>query len=70
MEEKIMQIESVIAGDKQLLAATDYEALKYAEGFISEEDYAEIKAYRQGLRDEINEMEAEEIQVMSENKDK
>lgn len=43
-----------IADLKQQLADTDYKAIKFAEGMISAEDYAEIKAQRQGWRDEIN----------------
>lgn len=46
-----------IAKLKAQLAATDYKALKYAEGLISESDYAPIKAQRQALRDQINELE-------------
>lgn len=42
---------------KSQLATTDYQALKYAEGWISEQDYAPIKAQRQSLRDQINELE-------------
>ena len=42
---------------KENLANTDYQAIKYAEGQISEEDYAPIKAQRQAWRDEINELE-------------
>lgn len=42
---------------KQQLAATDYQAIKYAEGWISEKDYAPIKAQRQAIRDQINELE-------------
>lgn len=41
---------------KQQLADTDYKAIKYAEGLISAEDYAETKAQRQGWRSEINEL--------------
>lgn len=59
MDEKRMAIESEIAGLKQILASSDYKALKYAEGQISEEDYAEIRDQRQSLRDKINELEAE-----------
>lgn len=44
---------------KSELARTDYQAIKYAEGWIEEEDYAEMKAQRQTWRDEINELEAE-----------
>lgn len=42
---------------KQLLANTDYKAIKYAEGLISAEDYAETKAQRQKWREEINNLE-------------
>lgn len=42
---------------KQELLLTDYQAIKYAEGWLSEEEYAETKAHRQALRDKINELE-------------
>ena len=48
-----------IAFLKGELARTDYEAIKYAEGWFTDTDYAEIKAQRQAWRDEINELEAE-----------
>ncbi len=44
---------------KQKLSDTDYQAIKYAEGQILEEEYAPIKAKRQVWRDEINKLEAE-----------
>lgn len=40
-----------------LLSQTDYQALKYGEGQISESDYAPIKAQRQEWRDRINELQ-------------
>ena len=43
---------------KKQLDDTDYKAIKYAEGLISEEEYAPIKAERQSIRDQINELEA------------
>lgn len=48
-----------IAELKSLLQATDYQAIKYAEGFISEEDYLPIKQTRQEYRNEINELETQ-----------
>lgn len=39
------------------LAATDYQALKYSEGWITEKDYTEIKANRQSWRDAINQLQ-------------
>lgn len=49
------------------LQATDYKCLKFVDGCYTEEEYAEIKAQRQALRDAINaqqaivdELEAEE----------
>lgn len=44
---------------KSLLSKTDYKAIKYAEGLISEEEYAPIKTQRQAYRDEINKLEVE-----------
>lgn len=42
---------------KKLLSDTDYKAIKYAEGCLSEEDYSTIKEQRQAWRDEINELQ-------------
>ena len=44
---------------KAMLRQTDYQAIKYAEGVLTEEEYAPIKAKRQAWRDEINELENE-----------
>lgn len=44
---------------KKKLEMTDYKAIKYAEGLLTEEEYAPIKAERQQMRDEINRIEAE-----------
>lgn len=43
---------------KKQLSDTDYKAIKYAEGQISEEEYSKIKSERQGYRDRINELVA------------
>ncbi len=51
------KIEREIWNLKGELSSTDYKAIKYAEGWISEEEYAPIKAERQALRDKINELE-------------
>lgn len=42
---------------KEQLSATDYKAIKFAEGLIPATDYEPIKAERQALRDRINELE-------------
>ena len=44
---------------KLKLQESDYKAIKYAEGILSEEEYAPIKAERQAIRDEINKLEQE-----------
>lgn len=49
-----VSVETQINELKEKLRETDYQAIKYAEGLINEEDYAVIKAERQGWRDEIN----------------
>lgn len=50
----VEQKEKRIAELKRLLTDTDYKAIKYSEGLISEEEYSEVKAQRQAWRDEIN----------------
>ena len=42
---------------KKQLSDTDYKAIKYAEGQISEDEYSKIKSERQGYRDRINYLE-------------
>lgn len=44
---------------KAKLSETDYKALKYMEGWLTEEEYAPIKAQRQALRDQINGLETQ-----------
>jgi hypothetical protein len=43
---------------KKQLSDTDYKAIKYAEGQISESEYSAIRELRQSYRDRINELEA------------
>ena len=49
--------EELIIEYKQKLKETDYKAIKYAEGLISETDYAPIKAERENYRKAINSLE-------------
>lgn len=46
-----------IAQLKRELAKTDYQCLKWSEGWLTDEEYAPIKAHRQQLRDQINALE-------------
>ena len=48
---------------KKKLEDSDYKAIKYAEGFISEEEYAPIKEERQNYRTQINQLELEIIEL-------
>ncbi len=50
-------IQGEITALKMLLADTDYQCLKYAEGAISEAAYAETKASRAAWREQINALE-------------
>lgn len=52
-EFKQMQISQL----KAQLAETDYKAIKFAEGWITAEEYEPVKAKRQAIRDKINELE-------------
>ena len=56
---EIDEIQRKIDETKAKLSQTDYQAIKHFEGFISEADYAPIKAQRQAWRDEINALESE-----------
>lgn len=53
-QEKLNRINEL----KKLLSSTDYQAIKYAEGLITEEEYEPIKTQRQAWRNEISELEA------------
>ena len=53
-QEKLNRINEL----KKLLSSTDYQAIKYAEGLITEEEYLPIKTQRQAWRNEINELES------------
>lgn len=50
-------VEDKINALKQELASTDYDALKYAEGWFTDEEYAPIKAMREELREKIRLLE-------------
>lgn len=52
-------IHKQISALKAQLKASDYKAIKFAEGLISAADYASIKAERQAARDQINLLEAQ-----------
>ena len=56
---EIDEIQRKISEAKAKLSQTDYQAIKYFEGFISETDYAPIKEQRHAWRDEINALETE-----------
>ncbi len=45
---------------KAKLAQTDYQAIKFAEGWITAEDYAPTKALRNSWRARINELEVQD----------
>ena len=42
---------------KRKLSDTDYKALKYSEGWLTDEEYAEVKAQREEWRSAINQLE-------------
>lgn len=45
---------------KAELSATDYKCLKWMEGALTDDEYAETKAYRAELRQRINELQRTE----------
>ena len=42
---------------KQKLSDTDYKAIKYSEGWLTDEEYADVKAQREEWRSAINQLE-------------
>lgn len=63
-EEELKQKEidkknSQIDDFKRLLADSDYKVLKHIEGYYTEEEFEEIKSYRENLREQIRELELE-----------
>ena len=57
-EKVIEQYQSEIIELKKYLSDTDYKAIKYAEGEITESDYQEVKSQRHDARVRINELES------------
>jgi len=56
-ELKAIEYQNKINDLKQNLSSTDYQAIKYAEGQMTESEYSAIKSQRQAWRDEINQLE-------------
>ena len=54
-EKILVEIEQL----KQTISSTDYQVLKYSEGCYTDEEFAEIKAHREMLRNLIGEKEIE-----------
>ena len=63
IKEQIIAKSDEIAELKYKLQYTDYKAIKYAEGELSAEEYAETKAQRKAWREEIGALEAEIINL-------
>ena len=58
-KEDIMKLCWQIGELKHQLSNTDYKAIKFAEGLISEEDYNKVKEQRQTWRNEIKKLESQ-----------
>ena len=63
----IEQYQSEIVELKKYLSDTDYKAIKFAEGEITESDYREVKSQRHDARVRINELESLIEQLKSSN---
>ena len=57
-EKLIEQYQAEIIELKKYLSDTDYKAIKFAEGELSESDYQEVKSQRHDARVRINELES------------
>lgn len=65
MERQNRIIKQRISRLKYKLYATDYLAIKFAEGVLTEEEYAETKALRESWRAEINRLEQQLMEEAS-----
>ncbi len=57
---RLREIEEELKNFKEMLTNTDYQAIKYAEGWYTEEKYAPIKEDREGWRQNIRALEKEQ----------
>ena len=57
--EQIKELRLLICNKKEELLQSDYQAIKFAEGVMSADEFAPIKAKRQEARAAINEAELE-----------
>ena len=65
--EEQMRLNYEIAKRKSKLANKDYQAIKYAEGELTEEEYAPIREQRRQWRAEINELQGEPVNEPQQN---
>ncbi len=63
-EIRLIQIKEELILYKQSLLDTDYKAIKYAEGWYTEEDYAPIKEERENWRIKVRELQQEQSLLM------
>lgn len=56
-DDVIIPADERIAELKELLRETDYQAIKFAEGWITDEEYSEVRQQREAWREEIRELE-------------
>lgn len=54
---RVVDLKRQINELKKKLAETDYQAIKYSEGELSEEEYAEMRVTRRSWRAQINDYE-------------
>lgn len=64
--DEIVSVNKQIQELKQKLSDTDYKAIKYSEGWITEKDYAEVKQQRENWRSAINKLEEELEGILNE----
>ena len=63
MEEKIIEIKMKIEFLRNQLRLTDYQAIKYAEGELTEQEFLPMKENRKIWRVEINSLENELLKL-------
>lgn len=64
VRDEVDRMDGEIRAYEQLLAQSDYQALKHADGALSDEEYAETRAQRAQWRQAINDLQAKELALL------
>lgn len=68
MKEKVLELKAKITQLKANLKNTDYQAIKFAEGELSAEEYSPVREQRKAWRQEVNNLEEQLYKIVGKRK--